>query len=260
MGKRVIITAGGTAEPIDGVRNITNMSTGRLGSEICTELINQKGEQIEKIYYICPFNAIQPSGAKNVEIVHITGTQSLKETVENIMGKEKIDYFIHSMAVSDYTTDYVSNASNLAEEIAQIVSGNKDLDKEAMQNLIEKVIRNHSKIIDRSTKISSSQDNLIIKLKQTPKIISMIKDLQPETVLVGFKLLNEVPEEELHQVAYKLLQKNKCDLVLANDLKKIREGTHTGFVIYPDNKKEVFYGKSEIAKNLVRIMWDIGQN
>jgi phosphopantothenate---cysteine ligase (CTP) len=61
MGKSIIITAGGTSEQIDGVRRITNMATGKLGSQICGELFRQDGDRISKIYYVCPQQAVQPN-------------------------------------------------------------------------------------------------------------------------------------------------------------------------------------------------------
>ena len=42
------------------------------------------------------------------------------------------------------------------------------------------------------SKISSYEDNLVIILKRTPKIISMIKEISPSTHLIGFKLLDSV--------------------------------------------------------------------
>ena len=71
-------------------------------------------------------------------------------------------------------------------------------------------------------KISSYEDNLVIVLKPTPKIISIIKNLSPSTYLVGFKLLDGVSKEELIEVAKRLQNKNNCDLVVANDLSNIR--------------------------------------
>ena len=108
--------------------------------------------------------------------------------------------------------------------------------------------------MDRSKKISSSEDNLFIKLKRTPKVINMIKDISPNTYLVGFKLLDNVSEEELINVATNLKEKNKCDLVLANDLDSIRKGTHIGYLI---KRKEIYtklISKENIASTLVKTM------
>ena len=102
------------------------------------------------------------------------------------------------------------------------------------------------------SKISSYEDNLIIVLKPTPKIISIIKNLSPSTYLVGFKLLDGVSKEELIEVAKRLRNKNNCDLVVANDLATIRNGEHIGYIIDKNNEIEEAHGKDDIAKKLVR--------
>ena len=141
------------------------------------------------------------------------------------------------MAVSDYTTDYVTTI----ERIKESVRNNPNLD-DAFKNI---------EIIG-GNKISSYEDNLVIVLKPTPKIISLIKDLSPDTYLVGFKLLDGVTREELIAVASKLRDKNKCDLVVANDLSTIRNGNHTALIIDKAGTILEAHGKEDIAKKLVR--------
>ena len=47
----VIVTAGGTSEPIDNVRRIANTGTGRLGSLIAEELAADA--MVGHIFYVC---------------------------------------------------------------------------------------------------------------------------------------------------------------------------------------------------------------
>lgn len=143
------------------------------------------------------------------------------------------------MAVSDYMTDYATTM----ERIRQSVKNSDNID-EAFSN-IETI---------NVSKISSYEDNLVIVLKPTPKIISIIKDLSPSTYLVGFKLLAGVSKEELIEVAKNLRDKNKCDLVVANDLSTIKNGKHIAYIINKDNEIEESHGKDDIAKKLVRRM------
>ena len=109
----------------------------------------------------------------------------------------------------------------------------------------------HIEVIE-GNKLSSSENSLVIVLRPTPKIISLIKELSPKTFLVGFKLLDGVSKEELINVAKKLRNKNKCDLVVANDLSTIREGNHTAYIIDTKDNIEEANGKEDIAKKLVR--------
>jgi phosphopantothenate-cysteine ligase len=82
-------------------------------------------------------------------------------------------------------------------------------------------------------------------------VIQRIRQLQKNTILVGFKLLVDVPESELLQVGYNLLLKNNCDFVLANDLTKIQGDNHKGLLIKPDFSYQSYDTKQEIACGIV---------
>ncbi len=232
--KHVVITAGGTSERIDNVRKITNSSSGKLGTIIANHLL-LKNEDVF-IYYVCSKNSVKPSDPR-VQVIEVDGTLDLKNKIEGLLINNQIDVFIHSMAVSDYTTDYVTTIERIKESVRR----NPNLD-DAFKSID----------VITGNKLSSYEDNLVIVLKPTPKIISLIKDLSPETYLVGFKLLDGVSREELISVASKLRDKNRCDLVVANDLRTIRDGKHTALIIDKENTVLEAHGKEDIAKKLVR--------
>src|SRR4030067_677888 len=53
-------------------------------------------------------------------------------------------------------------------------------------------------------------------------------------------------------LAYQSLKKNRCDLVVANDLREIEEGRHTGYFITPDGRvATTVVGKDAIARAVV---------
>ena len=111
--------------------------------------------------------------------------------------------------------------------------------------------------LDNSSKISSDEDNLVVVLKQTPKIIKMIKELSPNTILVGFKLLENVTKEHLITIATNLMNKNKCDYVIANDLKNIKNGSHKALLLNKNNDNIIeINGKTEIANVLANKICD----
>lgn len=232
--KKFIITAGGTSERIDNVRKITNSSSGKLGMLIADCLLKERNDIL--IYYVCSKNSLRPSDDR-VHVLEVEGTLDLKNILEDLLLSNEINYFIHSMAVSDYMTDFVTNLSNIKESITK--SSNID---EAFEN-IEAI---------KGNKISSYEDNLVVVLKPTPKIISIIKNLSPSTYLVGFKLLDGVSKLELINTAKKLRDKNRCDLVVANDLSSIRNGEHIAYIIDNDNNVEEAHGKIKIAEYIVR--------
>ena len=115
-------------------------------------------------------------------------------------------------------------------------------------------IDNVRKITNSSSgKLGMTIANHLLK-ENDDSIISIIKDLSPQKYLVGFKLLDGVSKEELISVAKKLRDKNKCDLVVANDLATIRNGEHIAYIIDKNNEIEESHGKDAIAKKLVRRM------
>ena len=227
--KKFIITAGGTSEKIDNVRKITNSSSGKLGCIIANTILEEIDDV--RIYYICSRNSIRPKDDR-VEVIEVDGVLDLKNKVKFLLKNDNIDFFVHSMAVSDYMTDYITTLDRMKKGL---VSDNF--------NNVEKITGN---------KISSNEDNLVIVLKQTPKVISIIKDVSPETFLVGFKLLDGVCDEKLIYVGRELMRKNNCDMVVANDLSNIRNGKHSAYLLDKDNSVTVASGKEDIAKKLVR--------
>ena len=125
--KKIIITAGGTSEKIDNVRKITNSSSGKLGMTIANHLLQENKDIL--IYYICSKNSLRPFDNR-VKIIEIDETIDLKNKVEKLLVNEHIDYFIHSMAVSDYMTDYVTTIEKIKESIRK----SDDID-EAFSNI-----------------------------------------------------------------------------------------------------------------------------
>ena len=231
---KIVITAGGTSERIDDVRTITNSSTGSLGYAIGQAFIRQAKTAenpdgpIEKIYYLHGQRAKAPEH-EIVEAIPITGVLDLQEKLTRVLTEDSIDVCIHAMAVSDYMVHQVTTLDKLMgtedPEHAQDLSGNK---------------------------ISSDIDDLIIHMKRSPKVISGIKKASPDTTLVGFKLLSGVPHEELIDVGYRLLQKNDCDFVMANDLQEIGKDYHKGYLIHRDKSYDTMQTNDEIAEMIVR--------
>lgn len=248
MLKTIVITAGGTSEKIDDVRTITNMSTGKLGATICNTILDENSQDIERIYYVCSATSQKPKESDKITTIIVKGTYDLKEKVEDLLNSVKVDFFIHSMAVSDYTTDYVSTVGRLSEEIADKFWEVKDsITKDELSNLIHLIVECPERKISTDKKMSSKESGMIIKLKQTPKVISIIKELQPELILIGFKLLSDVTQDELIKVASNLMRHNNCDYVVANDLADIKRGKHNAIIINKHGEETLISGKDAIA-------------
>lgn len=161
--------------------------------------------------------------------------------MKKLLTTEKIDVVVHSMAVSDYTVDYVSSGEIFANNL-------ENKNKKQILELINSSLLS----VDNSKKLSSSMSDMIIKLRPTQKVISYIKDWSKDTYLVGFKLLANQTKKQLLKVATKLMTKNNCDLVVANDICDISENKHIAYIL--DNKQNyiVAQNNQEIAEILCK--------
>ncbi|WP_207941309.1 phosphopantothenate-cysteine ligase [Enterococcus sp. DIV2402] len=239
---RILITAGGTSEKIDEVRSITNHSTGKLGSLIAASFLKHN----VTIDYVTTAHALRPQ-SDNVTVYEIGDTQALADQLQKLLQQHTYDAVIHSMAVSDFTPEKSLSQEEFLTKINQFIENKQPITAADLTQLTE--------VTTRETKISSNTDQLFLILKKTPKVIQQIKQLQPNTILVGFKLLVDVEKEELLAVAQKSLMTNQADFVLANDLTSIHHGQHTGYLI---NKEGTITGeatnKEEIAQLIVKTL------
>jgi phosphopantothenate-cysteine ligase len=242
-----IITAGGTSEKIDNVRSITNSSTGALGAKI-SEAIHSRFPDAG-IYYVCGTRAFVPAFPE-AKIIRITDTDSLLAALTNLLSTVRTSAVIHAMAVSDYRLRNVSTSKKLAEILsAKLIEVFPDKlpESKTLKEVIEAGILD-DRNFQYENKISSDLENPLIILEKTPKVIGYIKKLQPDTILVGFKLLSSVSKEVLVDTAHALLLTNKCDLVFANDTDGMKEGSHSGYLVDPYKNTIECHGKENIAE------------
>lgn len=238
--KTVLITAGGTIEPIDGVRGITNFSSGKLGSIIADTLTDCKVFLIKGKKSVVPQNLL-----KHITVIETTDTQSVQDAIEEVMNNNTIDYFIHSMAISDYTVDKVVSVDELIDSINEYSTYSK--------NDIIELLKNPPSIINRN-KVSSTIKQPLIYLKQTPKIIATIKQKWPSVKLIGFKLLNNVSKDELINVAMASLEKNHAEYIVANDLTGISKENHKAYIVNSSGVLLETSTKEDLALSLKSII------
>ncbi len=93
-GRHVLVTAGGTAEPIDPVRFIGNRSTGKMGVAIA-EAALERGARVTLVVGVV--TAPLPSAA---EIVRVETTAQMKDAVLDILHSS--DVLVMAAAVADF--------------------------------------------------------------------------------------------------------------------------------------------------------------
>src|SRR4030042_3303015 len=93
-GKHIVVTAGGTQEPIDPVRYISNRSSGKMGYALA-EAACDRGAKVTLI--TAPTSLNKPVG---IEVIHVGTAQQMYEAVKNVASDS--DALIMAAAVADY--------------------------------------------------------------------------------------------------------------------------------------------------------------
>ncbi|NLV85603.1 MAG: hypothetical protein GX025_00070, partial [Clostridiales bacterium] len=175
--KHIMITAGGTAEAIDGVRKISNTSTGSLAAciyealaEYIAEGLGASGKREPEfiVHYVVSETAVMPEENVNLPIKFyiVTDVESVESVLEKLLADYKIDYIIHSMAVSDFTKGYLIEQEELICELAETLEkalndNEKSLSEEQLKEYIGNVLKNPKRILNASSKVSSKAELML---------------------------------------------------------------------------------------------------
>ena len=99
-GKRIVVTAGGTQEPIDPVRHIGNRSSGKMGYALA-EAARDRGAEVSLI--TAPASLPHPAG---MDVIPVETAAEMKKAVDKAV--DKADALIMAAAVADYQPKHVS--------------------------------------------------------------------------------------------------------------------------------------------------------
>jgi len=235
MSMNILVTGGGTVAPIDDVRQISNMSTGRFSSAISEAVLRRggtvwhvhgKGAQLPFASRArfdldadpdSEFNRLRTLKAEWSRVrdrLHLIplleGTvPDYARTLRAILTREPIDAVFLAMAVSDFAPE-----PNLG-------------------------------------KIPSETDELVLHCRRLPKVIRLVRDWAPHVYLVGFKLLSGSTDADLIERARTDLAINRADLTVANDLRLLKQGRHTIHLVRPEAAVETIGPNADLAEELV---------
>ncbi len=112
-GKRIVVTAGGTQEPVDPVRCLTNRSSGKMGYALA-EAARDRGAQV--VLVSAPSALLKPSG---IDVINVGTAQEMYEAVKKAAAKA--DVLIMAAAVADYRPSKVSKSKIKRERASGLV-------------------------------------------------------------------------------------------------------------------------------------------
>lgn len=205
------------------------MSTGSLSLQLSNHfldhgdfvcLVMNKGVSLERLNVYLE----QP---ERLKVVPVETTEEMLDALESERNFT-YDLVIHAAAVGDYKGDFSFLMEDLAEELFE--EGKRRGGFSSAEEILNLLTSPTCKL-DDSSKISSYQQNLTVKLTLTPKIIAWLREWFPQACLVGCKLLENVEKEELFQVAQALCKKNGMDFILGNDLADLRKGLSARYLV-----------------------------
>ena len=111
--------------------------------------------------------------------------------------------------------------------------------------------------IEKTGKISS-EENLTVILKPSPKLLNSVKKINPKIFLVGFKAEYNVTEEELVLMAQKRIETSGADFIVANDVSVAGAGFGSDknqvIIVDDDTFTVPLTSKKEIAKNIITMI------
>jgi phosphopantothenoylcysteine decarboxylase/phosphopantothenate--cysteine ligase len=214
-GLRVLVTAGGTHEPMDRVRFIGNRSSGKMGLAIAREAL-QLGAEVSVV-------------AANVEVAEPGTEWTAVETVEELQSEVlrragMADALVMAAAVSDFTP-----ASPVKEKIRRTV-GNLSLELEATPDILKAVRERYPDLFvvgfaathgdpvpDTREKLASKGVNLMVGNDISREGIGFGAD-ENEVYVVGRGGERFVPQASKEDVARVILES------LLKEMSKERQG------------------------------------
>ncbi|WP_347357360.1 bifunctional phosphopantothenoylcysteine decarboxylase/phosphopantothenate--cysteine ligase CoaBC [Bdellovibrio sp.] len=217
---KVLVTAGGTQEPIDTVRVISNLSSGRTGIALA-EYMTEMGFDV---------TLLQAHGSAKSEHVKrrdvFVSFATLDEKIKHYLSTENFTHVIHAAAVSDYSVDTIE------------VDG---------QNYRPFEVK----------KVSSDADSMHIHLKRNHKIVDRLKDYSQNKDLkvIAFKLTSHASPEQRTAAVEKLFANSKADFVVHNDLSEIDivKRTHK-FTLYNHQGYVACDSLDQLTSELIRVL------
>jgi phosphopantothenoylcysteine decarboxylase/phosphopantothenate--cysteine ligase len=197
-GRRVVVTAGGTQEPIDPVRYVGNRSSGKMGYALAIEA-RDRGADV--ILISGPVALEAPYG---VELRRVSTAMQMRDAVRDVV--TGADVLVMSAAVADFRP-----AAPAAQKLKKGSGGEQELD--AQGGLTLQLVRNPDILGELATAEASGTD------KQTRDNGEQRKRL----VRVGFAAeTNDI----VSNAQTKLVAKH-LDLLVANDVSRGDSGFGT---------------------------------
>jgi phosphopantothenoylcysteine decarboxylase/phosphopantothenate--cysteine ligase len=203
-GKRIVITAGGTREPIDPVRYIGNRSSGKMGYALA-EAARDRGAEVKLITALTSLP--QPAG---VDVTPVETALQMKQAVAGAV--KNADALIMAAAVADYQPKSEAKAKikkEAAPELNLELVRTPDILAEIKGDFIKVGFAAESEdiVANAQRKLQKKQLDLIVANDITAKDSGFGADTNKVTIIDKGGKIEELPLMSKREVADKILDR-----------------------------------------------------
>ena len=230
----VFVTAGNTHAPIDRVRVVTNVFSGRTGASIA-QTAWARGHSVTLLTSQPETASDFPPGDPRVKVVPYRTFDELAGLMQSQIRANEFDVICHSAAVSDYLSagayapapgSYFNARTRQWEE------------RSGRPTMLE----------HKAGKIASREPEIWFRMVRAPKLVDRVREPWGFTgLLVKFKLEVGLSDPELIRVAEASRQQSRADLMVANTLDGAAHYAHLG----PTDGRYERVARRELAERLL---------
>ena len=235
----VVVTGGGTVAPVDDVRMLTNVSSGRLAAAI-TESFLARGASVWHIH--APSAQVPLKRQAHLDLDASDPSAELARMTRLRRRWLDVRDRLHLVplrqgTVAEYASALRTTLETRPIDVCVLAMAVSDFEPEPHPG-----------------KLGSDAESLVIRCRRTPKVIRSVRDWAPSVFLVGFKLLSNAPIHELIRRAEGANRTNRADLTVANDLQTLKQGRHTLHLVRTGADPETLEPGDDLADRLVARM------
>jgi phosphopantothenoylcysteine synthetase/decarboxylase len=232
----ILVTAGNTLVPIDRVRCLSNVFTGRTGAAIAL-CAHGRGHAVTLL--TSHPEAVAAPPAERWTLLRYRTFEDLQDLMEERITRGGLDAVVHCAAVSDYLSAGVyapAEHTHFRPEDGTWQGGGAG----------------PPTLIDRAAgKVKSDEPELWLRLVRAPKLIDRIRrDWGFSGLLVKFKLEVGVGDERLLEIAERSRTHSAADLMVANTL----EGAGAYAYVGPLGGSYECVRRGELAERLTAVL------
>jgi phosphopantothenoylcysteine synthetase/decarboxylase len=202
-----LITAGNTMTPIDEVRGITNIFSGRTGARIASEAASRGHRATLLTSRPEVVGPLDGEAADRLRVVPYRTFDDLRRLMEGDITRGDLDAVVHCAAVSDFACEGIYAPSDGTR--FDPTSGHWEGSPSDGPSLVDR----------RARKVKSEATELWLRLVPTPKLVDQVRRAWGfRGVLVKFKLEVGLSDESLVEVAERSRRQSEADLMVGNTL------------------------------------------